>query len=80
MTEDEKIMIVKADKNRDKLDIKVRKKVRNSFAPNEYVKVVNIKDANDLSLLLEDMRVLLDAPIEQAFRKYMDRKGRGFPF
>jgi hypothetical protein len=80
MGDDDKIMLVKSDKNRDKVTIKVRKKVKNSFVPNEYFKVVNIKDSNDLSLLFEDLNLLLGAPIESAFRKYMERKGKGFPF
>jgi len=80
MGEDDKIMIVKSDKNRNKVTIKVRKKVKNNFAPNEYFKTINIKDANDISLLLEDLNLLLGAPIESAFRKYMERKTKGFPF
>lgn len=78
--EDDKIMIVKSDKDKNRLDIKVRKRVKNSFAPNEYVKVVNIRDFNDLALLFEDMDVLLGAPVERAFRKYKEKKGQGFPF
>ena len=79
--DDNKIMLVKSDRNKkDKLTIKVRKKVKNSFVPNEYFKIVNIKDSNDLSLLFEDLNLLLGAPIEQSFRKYMDRKNKGFPF
>lgn len=80
MSDDDKIMIVKSDRNKDKIDIKVRKKVRNSFAPNEYVKVVNLRDFNDLALLFEDLDVLLGAPVERAFRKYREKKGQGFPF
>lgn len=81
MSEDNnKIMVVKSDKNKDKLTIKVRKKVKNSFVPNEYFKVVNIHDANDISLFFEDLNLLLGAPIESAFRKYMERKRDGFPF
>jgi hypothetical protein len=80
MSDDDKIMLVKSDRNRNKVTIKVRKKVKNSFVPNEYFKVVNIKDSNDLSLLFEDLSLLLGAPIESAFRKYMERKNKGFPF
>ena len=80
MSEDDKIMLVKSDRNKDKVTVKVRKRVKNSFTPNEYFKVVNVKDSNDLSLLFEDLNLLLGAPIESAFRKYMNRKHDGFPF
>jgi acyl-CoA synthetase (AMP-forming)/AMP-acid ligase II len=78
--EDDKIMLVKSDRKMDKVTFKVRKRVKNSFVPNEYFKTVNIKDSNDLSLLFEDLNLLLSAPIEKAFRKYMERKTKGFPF
>lgn len=80
MTED-KIMILKSDKsNKERLHIKVRKKVKNSFVPTDYFKIVNIKDHTDLALLFEDLDVILGAPIERAFRTYKDKKERGFPF
>ena len=80
MGDDDKIMLVKSDKNKDKVTVKVRKRVKNSFVPNEYFKTINIKDSNDLSLLMEDLNLLMGAPIESAFRKYMERKRDGFPF
>ena len=76
---EDKVMIAKKDRS-DKISFKVRTKVRNSFSPNEYMKVVNPKDYNDLALLFEDLSVIFSAPIEKSFRKYMEKKGRGFPF
>lgn len=78
--EDDKIMIVKSDRSRNRMAIKVRKKVKNSFVPNEYFKTVNIKDANDLALLFEDICLILGAPVDKAFRIYKERKEKSFPF
>lgn len=80
--EKEKVLIVSTDKGREKnrLYVKVRRKIKKGFTPNEYTKVVNIRDANDMSLFFEDLSILLNAPVESAFRKYMERKGQGFPF
>jgi len=78
--EDDKIMIAKSDRNKDKLTVKVRKKVKNQFVPNEYFKVINLKDFNDLALFFEDLVVILNAPVDRAFRKYKDSKEGSFPF
>jgi hypothetical protein len=74
----EKIMIIKRD--RDRLRINVRRRMKNAFSPNEYSKVVNLYDSNDISTLFEDLNLLFDAPIESAFRKFVERKNKGFPF
>ena len=71
-------MIVKKDNNC--LNVKIRKKMRNGFAPDDYCKVVNISNVNDFVLLFEDLNALFDVSIESAYRKYMDRKGKNFPF
>lgn len=78
--EDDKIIVAKSDRNKDKLTIKVRKKVKNSFVPNEYFKIINLKDFNDLALFFEDLDVIMSAPVERAFRKYKEKKEGGFPF
>ena len=79
MSED-KILIVKM-KDKDRLDVKVRQKMRSGFAPNDYMKIVNIRDVNDVSILFEDLNLLFNVPIESAFRKYSEKKrGNAFPF
>jgi len=80
MGEEDKVLIASTDRGKDRLHVKVRKRMRNAFAPNEYSKVVNLKDSNDLALLFEDLSVILGAPIEKAFRIYREKKDRGFPF
>ena len=76
---EDKVMIIKTD-SKDRLNIKVRKRMRSGFAPDDYNKVVNIQDSNDVALLFSDLNALFDVPIESAFRKYVERKSRGFPF
>lgn len=74
-------MIVKNESNKENcLNVKVRRKMKNSFAPNDYMKVVNIYDSNDLALLFEDLDALFSCPIDKAFRKYKEKKTKAFPF
>jgi hypothetical protein len=80
MGEEDKVMIVSTDRGKDRLHVKVRRRMKNGYAPNEYSKVVNLKDSNDLALLFEDLNVIVGAPIEKAFRIYREKKDRGFPF
>jgi hypothetical protein len=79
MTEgDDKVLITKNKDN--KISFKVRTRRRRGYAPDDYVKVINPKDYVQLSLLLEDLDLLIGAPIEKAFREYINRKEKGFPF
>lgn len=80
MAEEDKVMIVSTDRGKDRLHIKVRRRMKNGFAPNEYCKVVNTRDANDIALLFEDLSIIVGAPIDKAFRIYREKKDRGFPF
>lgn len=80
MADDDKVIIVSTDRGNDRLHVKVRKRMRNGFAPNEYCKVVNVRDSNDLALLFEDLSVIVGAPIDKAFRIYREKKDKGFPF
>lgn len=57
----------------------VRKRMNRGYAPDDYMKVLNPNDANDLALFFEDLELLLNAPIDKAFRKYKDKKS-GTPF
>lgn len=72
------IMIVQSDKNRNKLNIKIRKKVNRGFSPNSYEKVLNPKDFNDLAILFEDLELLMSSPIEKAYFKYKRNRGQDF--
>jgi hypothetical protein len=76
--EKEKVLIIK--KKEARMSFKVRTKKKNAYAPDDYIKVVNPKDYNQMALLFEDLDLLIGAPIEKAFREYKERKERGFPF
>lgn len=75
----EEILIIKK-KGGGKMVAKVRNKVSKGFSPNNYEKVLNPKDPNDLSILFEDLNLLYNSPIEKAFRNYHEKRNRGFPF
>lgn len=79
MAED-KVLIVGTDRCKDRLHVKVRRRMKNAFAPNEYSKIVNARDANDLALLFEDLSIIVGAPVDKAFRIYQEKKNKGFPF
>ena len=72
------ILIVKNKGNR--MTFNGRKKARNRFSPNDYQKILNPIDHNDLAILFEDLNLLYNSPIEKAFRTYHDKKNKGFPF
>lgn len=74
----ERVLIVKNKNNR--LTAKVRRRVSKGYVPDDYVKVINPIDANDLALFFEDLELLANAPIEKAFRRFKDNKEKGNPF
>lgn len=74
----EKVLVVKGKNG--KMNAKVRQKKRKGFAPDDYVKVLNPYDFNDLALLLEDLDLIIGAPVDKAYQKYRNKKERGFPF
>ena len=77
---EEKVLIIKKKRSQNNMTIKVRKKVRKGYALDQYIKVINPHDFNDLALLLEDLDLIVGAPIEKAIRKYRENKQKGFPF
>ncbi len=77
---EEQVLVIKKKRSQNRMTAKVRKKVKKGFAPDQYMKVVNPHDFNDLALLLEDLDLIIGAPVEKAIRKYRENKGKGFPF
>lgn len=75
---DDKVLVVKS--NRDRMVFKIRQRVHKGYAPDDYNKVLNPRDSNDLALLFDDLDMIANAPIEKAFRKFKDKKEKGFPF
>lgn len=74
----EKVLILR--KKKDKMIVKVRNKARNRYMPDEYNKVINPNDPNDLALFFEDLDLLLGSPVERAFRRFKERKEKSNPF
>ena len=77
---DKILVIKKSGIGSDKLTVKVKPKARNSYVPDDYVKVVNPQDSNDLALLLSDLDLVVGAPMDKAIAKYKQNKGKSFPF
>jgi len=78
--ESDRVLIINKKRHKSNMTAKVRTRVRNGFAPDQYMKVVNPHDFNDLALLLEDLDLIVGAPIEKAIRKYRENKQRSTPF
>jgi len=76
----DEVLIVKADRAKQNLKLKVRRRMKKGYSPDTYFKVLNPKDFNDLAILFEDLDFVVGAPVEKAFRKYKQNKGDGFPF
>ena len=72
------ILIVQ--RNKQKMEAKVRKRVSKGFSPNDYQKFFDPRNCEDLALLFEDLNLMYNSPIEKAFQKFREKKNRGFPF
>lgn len=59
---------------------KVRARVHNGYSPDTYLKTLNPKDPNDLALFFEDLEMVINAPVEKAYRKFKENKQKGWPF
>jgi hypothetical protein len=65
------ILIVKRKK--DRFQFKVKNKKHNLYNDPNYKSVINIKDPKQLAMLLEDLKILFDAPIDKAFVAIRDK-------
>jgi len=80
MAESEKILILNQKPGSSKMTAKVRQKVKKGYSPDSYFKTLNPQDPNDLALLFEDLEMVINAPVERAFRKFRENKQKGWPF
>ena len=78
--ESDKVLIVQNDRRKQRMNFKLRRRMHKGYSGNDYEKVLNPKDYNDLALLFEDLDLVIGAPVEKAFRKYKENRGDGFPF
>lgn len=74
------ILVVKKDRMNEKVDAKIVKQMRNNYAPPTYKKSFNPKDFNDLARFFQDLKYLVDAPIEKAFEKFIKTNKGDYPF
>jgi len=65
------ILIVKKDKRRDKLKVKIVERKTNSWSPRKYEKVIANKDFNLLAYLLYDLDGM-GYPISKAYHKFKE--------
>lgn len=74
------ILIIKKKGSKINMSVKVRKKVKKGFVPDQYIKVLNPFDYKDLSLLLEDLDLIIGAPIDKAIMTYRNKRKKDYPF
>ena len=61
------ILIMSKKKGKQTMKFKVDKKVKKRSPDPSYQNVINVKDANQLATVLEDLELLFDAPLDKAF-------------
>ena len=57
-----------------KTEIKITKKVKMQYSPNNFTAVVNFRDYKNLALFFDDMEVLWNFPIQKAIKEYQKNK------
>jgi hypothetical protein len=73
----EDTLFVRKEKSADRVKFKVKQKKHNLYSEPEYKNEINIRDAKQLAMVLDDMKTLFDAPIDKAF---MELKKNKSPF
>ena len=61
------ILIMSKKQGKHTMKFKVDKKVKKRSPDPSYQNVINVKDANQLATVLEDLELLFDAPLDKAF-------------
>lgn len=70
------IITVKNGKKENQLVVKVKKKLPNSSINSEtsYKKVLNVNDSSDIAILMSDLALLFNAPVDKAYKKFRKEK------
>ena len=71
------ILIIK--KKGQKIPLKITKRMRAGYAPDNHTIVINLKDYKDVALLLHDLKDLYNVPVDKAISEYQKGKGT-WPF
>ena len=77
MTE-ESVLIFKRKGRRT--EVKVTRKMRGGYTPDNCVRVVNLKNYKDLALFFHDLQDLWSAPVDKAIKQFLDDKKDNWPF
>ena len=77
---DDTILIIKKKGSKVSMTAKIRKKIVKGFVPDQYLKVLNPFDYNDLALLLEDLALIIGAPVDKAIMTYRNKRKKDYPF
>lgn len=63
-----------------KTEVKITRKTRNSYAPDNHSRVVNLGDYKNLVLFLHDLEDLYSIEVDKAVKKYLEEKKSNWPF
>ena len=61
-------------------EVKITKKMRGGYSPDNCVRVVNLNNYVDVSLFLHDLEDLWGAPMDKAVKRYLNDKESNWPF
>ena len=61
-------------KNGSMVKVKVEQRVKNRYSEPLYNSTINVRDAKQLAQMLEDLKVMFDAPIDKAIKEMKKQK------
>ena len=72
------ILVIK--KRGQKISLKITKRMRSGYCPDNNTIVINLKDFRDVSLLLHDLKDLYNVNIDRAILEYQKPRNKTWPF
>lgn len=78
MSDGEYLLVYKRKGRRT--EVKITRKSRNSYAPDNHSRVVNLSDYKNLVLLLHDLEDLYGVKVEKAVKVFLSDKQNNWPF
>ena len=72
------ILIIK--KRGRKVQLKITKRMRSGYTPDQHTIVVNLNDYKDVALMLHDLKDLYNVPIDKAIKFYKSDESKVWPF
>ena len=62
----------------ERVKLKISKRKKNQYASPQYRKTLNPNDPNDLALLMGDLRMYFNSPIDRAFKIFKEESEDSF--